>query len=78
MNPKAVAVVVAPNLYSPAKDAGPKEIIDETNGVVAILETAVRERVRLRKDKREAASQSTATIPAPANSADANKQEGGE
>ena len=56
MTPKAIAVVVAPNLYSPAKQATGQEIIQETNGAVNIVERAVLGRVRLRAEARAGAA----------------------
>ena len=52
MSIKAVAVVVAPNLYAPAPNATAKEIVEETSGVVSIVEKFVAERVAVRAERR--------------------------
>jgi hypothetical protein len=49
MSPRAMAIVIAPNLYSAAVDASPQEMMQEMNGVVTIVEAALRECIARRK-----------------------------
>jgi len=67
---KAIAVVVAPNLYAPAKEATGQEIIQETNGAVSIVERAVAERLRLRVEVRKKRGGSEAAPAAAAAASD--------
>lgn len=49
MSVRAMAIVVAPNLYSTHDQATPAEIMQETNGAVSIVEQALKERLVQRK-----------------------------
>ena len=49
MNVRAMAIVIAPNLYSAGDDASPQEIVLEMNGAVSIVEGALRDCIARRK-----------------------------
>lgn len=49
MSVRAMAIVIAPNLYSPGDSASQQEIIQETNGAVSIVEAALRDAIERRK-----------------------------
>lgn len=56
MNTRAMAIVIAPNLYSPGDNATQQEIIQETNGAVSIVETALREALERRQPPKQTES----------------------
>jgi hypothetical protein len=49
MSPRAMAIVIAPNLYDAALASTPQDIVKEMNGATAIVETALRECIAKRK-----------------------------
>lgn len=54
MNAKAMAIVIAPNLYSTYEKALPQEIMQEMSGAVSIVEAELTKRLRQRQDARAA------------------------
>ncbi len=49
MSARAMAIVIAPNLYATLDDASPQDIVQETNGAVQIVEEALKQEMALRQ-----------------------------
>ena len=49
MSARAMAIVIAPNLYSAGDNATPQEMMQEMNGAVSIVETALKDCIAKRK-----------------------------
>jgi hypothetical protein len=60
MNVRAMAIVIAPNLYSAGDDAAPHEIMQEMNGAVSIVEAALKDCLEKRKAEQGEASSGAA------------------
>jgi len=59
MSARAMAIVIAPNLYAAGDNASPQEIMQEMNGAVSIVEAALKERIAQRKAAESARIAST-------------------
>lgn len=56
MTARAMAIVIAPNLYSAGDTAAPQEIMQEMNGSVTIVETALKECIERRRSNTQEAN----------------------